>query len=98
MFFISCSRFPNSIFASEIDLLVFALENEIALTPGWNLELLKKNFFGQFHLESIRRRMQILSAQIKMAEAEGRKEQVQSLSLEFNHLSAQLSKFYIQTP
>jgi len=84
--------------ASEIDLLVFALENEIALTPGWNLELLKKNFFGQFHLESIRRRMQILSAQIKMAEAEGRKEQVQSLSLEFNHLSAQLSKFYIQTP
>ena len=82
--------------ASEIDLLVFALENEIALTPGWNLESLKKTFLSQFHLEAIRRRMLILTAQIKNAEAAGKKELVKSLSFEFNNLATQLSKFHIQ--
>src|SRR3989338_3860194 len=82
--------------ASEIDLLVFALENEIALTPGRNLESLKKTFLSQFHLEAIRRRMLILTAQIKNAEAAGKKELVKSLSFEFNNLATQLSKFHIQ--
>jgi len=90
--------------ASQIDLLVFALENEIALTPGlptgqagWNLEGLKKNFLSRFRFESIRRRMFALTAQIRSAEAAGQTEQVKNLSLEFNHLSIELSKYHVQS-
>lgn len=83
--------------ATDIDLLVFALENEIALTPGWNMEFLKKNFIGQFHFEALRRRMQTLTAEIRSAESAGHAEQVKNLSLEFNHLSQELSKFHVES-
>lgn len=80
---------------TEIDLLVFALENEIALTPGWSLASMKQNFLGQFHLQSLKRRMQAVAAAIRAAESAGQAERVRELSSEFNHLSAELSKFYI---
>lgn len=96
-------KLENPKLAAEIDLLAFALENEIALTPGlpagqtgWNLEFLKKNFLAQFRLAALRRRMRELTAEIRNAEAAGQTERLKNLSLEFNHLSQELSKYYVQ--
>ncbi len=79
--------------ATNLNLLVFALDNEISFEGGGNLESLKQNFLGQFREALIRKSMRQLTAEIKNAETAGNPELVKTLSLEFNHLAGELSKF-----
>ena len=80
--------------ATDIELLVFGLENELAMGERADVEIWKRNFFIQFRVGVIRKDMATLIAAIKKAEIGGQAETVKNLSLEFNHLAGELSKFH----
>ncbi len=85
----------NSKLAPEIELLIFAVENELSFGPEWNLEDLQKQFLGALKEASLKRQMQMLTQQIKQAELRGRLKEAKLLSSEFNNLTRELAKYYV---
>lgn len=81
--------------AAEAELLVFAIENELSLTPDLNLDELKRQLFSDLKLLNTRRKMQELTKLIRSAEQVGRLEEVKSLSAEFNNLTRELAKHHV---
>lgn len=78
----------------EIELLVFALENELSISVDWKIEDLKKQFLGELKLSTTKQKMQQLWARIQQAEVSGRMEEAKTLSTEFNNLSRELAKYH----
>lgn len=79
----------------EVELLIFAAENELAFIGDLSLEDVGKSFLGEFKLEVLKRQMRELAGRIKTAEAIGRFGEAKTLSSEFNNLSQQLSKYVL---
>ena len=79
----------------EIDLLMFGLENEISLASNWDVEAFRKVYISRLRFETLKRKMQELSGRIRQAEQSGKFEEVKNLSLQFNNLARELSKFHI---
>lgn len=82
-------RFPQG----EIPLLIFAVENELSVVADWNLENIKKDFFGALKEDALKRQMQEVSRAIRAAEAQGQTDEARTLSLEFNNLSKEFIKY-----
>ncbi|MBI4050747.1 MAG: DNA primase [Candidatus Doudnabacteria bacterium] len=80
----------------EVELLLFALENELSYLEDSNLEDLKRQFLGEFKLAAIRRQMQELALKIKTAESLGKHQEAQNLSVEFNELSQKLAQYHVR--
>lgn len=85
----------NSKFQPEIELLLFALENELSFDPDVNLEEMKKQFLAELKVETTKRKMQELAHRIQQAEVGGRGEEARSLSSEFNNLTRELAKYHV---
>lgn len=83
----------NPKLSAEIDLLIFGLENELALMTDVKVEDLKKQFLNDLKFVGIKRRMQELGVRIRQAEGAGRAEELKNLSLEFNNLTREISKY-----
>ena len=79
----------------ELELLLFGLENELALSPDIPIQELKKQFVSELKLLTTRRKMNELVNRIKAAEQIGRSEEVRNLTSEFNNLSMELAKFNV---
>lgn len=77
-----------------VDLLVFAVENELSALPEWKLEDVKQEFLGNLKRYNLKERMRILAARIREAEQIGRQEETKILTGEFNHLIRELAKFH----
>jgi DNA primase len=77
----------------EIDLLVFAVENELSLKPDWSLEDVRTQFLTEYRITATKHKMEELVNKIRFAENQGRLEEIKNLSLEFNNLSQELSKY-----
>lgn len=79
---------------AEIELLIFAVENELELLELSDLEAVKKQFLGRLKLETLKQKMKDLTARIARAEAEQAAEEVKTLTGEFNNLTRQLAKYH----
>lgn len=79
---------------TEIELLIFAAENELLLLPDVSIEEWKSQSLAELKKISTKRRMEELARRIREAETIGRAEEARSLSLEFNNLSQLLIKFH----
>ncbi|TSA45224.1 DNA primase [bacterium] len=87
-------QFPK--FAGELELLAFAVENELSTIADWKLDEVQKQFLGSLRLENVKRQMTTLTSRIKQAENLGHWQEVKDLSGEFNNLSKELAKYHIQ--
>jgi len=85
----------NPKMAPEIELLLFAVDNELNAFPDWSLRDMKQQFLGNFKLEALKENMNRLSMRIRQAEYIGRIEEAKVLSGEFNNLTRELSKYHI---
>jgi DNA primase len=81
--------------APDIQLLQFALENELSFNPDVNLDELKKHFMTELKFATTKRRMQQIEMLIKAAELGGRAEEAKTLSSEFNNLTQELVKYHV---
>lgn len=86
-------RQANPAHASEIDLLVFAVENELAFLEDMGLPEVKREFFLALKAESLKRHMKEVSARIRTAEQLGKLDEAKTLSGQFNDLVKELSKY-----
>ena len=76
--------------------MIFAVENELATLPDFDLPTVKKEFIGVLKREALKQRMGELVFRIRQAETEGQSEQARELSGEFNNLTRELSKYHAQ--
>ncbi len=86
-------RFPR--LNQQIELLIFALENELSFNPDWNIEDYYRQVFGEFRVLATKQRMEDLTSRIRSAEQSGRGEEVKTLSGEFNILTQELAKLHV---
>ncbi|MDP3993610.1 MAG: DNA primase [bacterium] len=84
----------NPKLAPEIELLLFAVDNELNAFPDWSLQDMKQQFLGNFKLEILKEHMNRISMRIKQAEHVGRMEEAKVLSGEFNNLTRELAKYH----
>ena len=82
-------------YAQDIELLVFAVENELSMAADLSLDDLKKSFFTVFQMSNLKQKMKDLTFRIKQAEAAGSAALVKNLSTEFNNLTQELSKYHV---
>lgn len=80
--------------SQAVDLLIFAVENELLSMPDANALALKKEFSLQLKELILKEEMQRLAGAIKQAEVAGQSEVVRTLSGEFNNLTKTLQKYH----
>ncbi len=81
--------------ATELELLVFAVENELELLGLTDLEEVKRQFLGRLKLETLKQKMKDLAARIARAEAQKAYKEVKTLTGEFYNLTRELAKYHV---
>lgn len=82
--------------APELELLIFAAENELSLAGDSEAANLSRQFLTDLKLSTVKRKMSELAFRIRQAEQIGRREEAKILSTEFNKLTGELAKYHAQ--